>query len=393
MARNAKDISPAAEGRLGKLSLKRKIAFSLLPVATLLLLAEGGLRLARFEYVEPPNFGLVMAFERQVWSAETIPDTDVLYRFRPADGHPEPDDRGFVPLHEFQINSRGYRGEEFTEKKSDPDAIRLLSYGDSVMFGVMLPIESTIPERLEKAMVDRGAPVESLIMALPSYTSTQNLWDWEARGLKYDADVLLLELASWNDFSAPQEPHTDREKREMLRAETTRRESWWHQHVRLVQAIDHWSDKRVRRAERQRPKLDPLKPWWEDAYANPELTRRVPLDEFKQNVQVFLSQAKERGLGVVIVVPALPSSTWTKLGHIVRPYHDYLRSIPTSDLVAVVDLQPAIDAAGGDVLFNDFCHYTASGTKAAADAIADSLEAVLHARRRVRRERRARGEE
>jgi lysophospholipase L1-like esterase len=388
-AASAADSSAQTEARLAQLSWKTKLAFSLLP-ALLLLLALGGvelfLRHKGFRYSAPPEFGLVWANESDVWDARVHIDRNTLYRFAPRDDRTEKEATEIIGLYDFRINEKGYRGEDFPEKKSDPNSARILFYGDSVIFGVCAPERLTIPALLGEKLRERGLNVETLNLALPSYTSAQNLWDFEARGLGYDPDIIVLHLGSWNDLSAPLNSKTDFEVRRDFRRLVSRRESWLRK-FRLVQALDHWADHRYREKLDRRPPVPQLGDWVL-RYSGESLPRRAPLEDLKKITQRFLDLAEERHLGVLILIPAEPDRTWKYLDHALQPRHDYLRSLPQSDRVKVVKLQPIVDAAGRESCFFDFCHYTVSGSRSVAEGLAEPLaELVRNVRPRAVQER------
>jgi lysophospholipase L1-like esterase len=361
-------------------------AGGLFVVALLALVgAEIILRVSGFYYSPPLGAGRVTAFEAEYWRDFTEPDLDILYRFKPVDNRGPVNEFGLEPGHSARINDRGYRGENFSDKKSDPDATRVLIYADSIFFGVQVPEEKTIPALLEKGLNERGLNVEVLSLSLPSYTSAQNVWDFETGGDRLDGDVLIVQFGSWNDTAAPPNRKTDAEVREELLA-MGHEPSLLFQNSRLVQFIQYQLDKlALKSLKSSRPKVSDQGHWLY-RYQEPGLTRRVPLADFKANVQRFLSLAKERDMPVLVVIAALPSHSREVLKEVVPPYKSYLRNLPESEDVQVLDLQPIIDAAGGDALFMDFCHLLPAGCAAVAEGIEDAAAELVKRGRKAGRE-------
>lgn len=119
--------------------------------------------------------------------------------FRP---HPyliyEPNILNF-PEH-FQMNSKGFREGEFSDKK-DPDEIRYILVGDSSSFGHGVSEQERFSYILEKKLCEHyGQKIRILNCAYPGYSSfmARNLYDKKLKN--YNADGIIISFN--NDINA-----------------------------------------------------------------------------------------------------------------------------------------------------------------------------------------------
>lgn len=101
-----------------------------------------------------------------------------------------------------RINSHGYRDLERTLEKP-PGTWRIAVLGDSVTFGWGVRLEDVFTQRIEKRFNQRPDryTYEVLNFGVPAYNTAQEVADFEAHGLAYDPDVVLLIFVD-NDFAA-----------------------------------------------------------------------------------------------------------------------------------------------------------------------------------------------
>lgn len=89
------------------------------------------------------------------------------------------------------INSHGYRGKEFNEKKP-AGMIRIMAIGDSFTFGVGSTDDETFAALIEKGIIDKGVRVE-VINAGVGHASTVRHWDnLQKIHLQYKPDMVVL---------------------------------------------------------------------------------------------------------------------------------------------------------------------------------------------------------
>jgi len=360
-------------------SLVKLTLFSLLPVVILLVAAEIYLTVIGFRFVPDQRKTVVMAEATAVWDGFTTEDPDLLYRFAPRAGEDIAlNELGLLPLHAIGINSLGYRGAEFPAHKQDKGTVRILCYGDSVTFGVSLMEGETIPARLQQLLTAAGKNVEVLNMALPSYTSTQNVWDWEKYGKDYEPDIVVLHWSCWNDFHGGSNQMSDRDVRDERRRHDALKGLVTK--ARLGQFLLSVAETRagkIRRREYERARSEQSAAHMD----HPADIRRVTLEELRGNRDRFLHEIVESGIDVVVVVPAEPSKTRHEWGTIYGAYHDILRAVPVNEHTRMIDLQPAALEAGDDKLFYDFCHYNQKGAMTVAQLWAPVMMELIEHRR------------
>jgi lysophospholipase L1-like esterase len=102
---------------------------------------------------------------------------------------------------QVRINGHGYRDRERTLEKP-AGTWRIAALGDSVTFGWGVPQGQVFTNRMEQRLNQRedGHRYEVLNFGVPSYNTGQEVADFEAHGLAFDPDVVLIILVD-NDFS------------------------------------------------------------------------------------------------------------------------------------------------------------------------------------------------
>lgn len=102
---------------------------------------------------------------------------------------------------QIRINSHGYRDPKRTLEKP-VGTWRIAALGDSVTFGWGVPLEQVFTRKMEQRLNQRSGhyKYEVLNFGVPAYNTGQEVAAFEARGLAFDPDVVLLIIVS-NDFS------------------------------------------------------------------------------------------------------------------------------------------------------------------------------------------------
>lgn len=102
----------------------------------------------------------------------------------------------------LRTNALGMRDREYPAEKP-PGSFRILALGDSVTFGVQVPVADTWENQLERALGSRGPPGESfevLNLGVPGYNTEQSWLRYQRRGAQLGADLVLLQWGS-NDLT------------------------------------------------------------------------------------------------------------------------------------------------------------------------------------------------
>lgn len=99
---------------------------------------------------------------------------------------------------EVSINARGYRGHMGNPVKFD--GFRVIAIGDSITFGNNLPVESTYSYQLDKLLNEWFSIHEVLNFGVGGYDILQDVSLFEARGLIYKPDLVVVGFCL-NDIS------------------------------------------------------------------------------------------------------------------------------------------------------------------------------------------------
>lgn len=165
------------------LSLRKKLLFSLVPLVVLLLVVEGGLRLAGFERRSSVE---AMQFSFSVEGFNADARVPILERNDQVFWRPRPLVRGH--------NSHGTFGPEFSEAKPD-GTLRFVCLGDSCTHYGPIPY----PERWQKLLQARAErPCEVINAGVIGYTSFQGLRRLESDVSRWSPDVITVYFG-WND--------------------------------------------------------------------------------------------------------------------------------------------------------------------------------------------------
>ena len=258
------------------LSLRKKIAFSILVVVGVFAFLEFGLRVARVG--EPPAVG-VMRFgydtgipifdsdgiEREGEPFQDFPlfEADLLLFWKPIANTPFTGDEGLrLPAPE--------------SKEKEPGVYRIGIIGDSCSFLG----EEVYPSRFVRLAEEAtGRKIEVVNASCPGYTSLQgrrrlrDVWPW-------DPDLIVV-YAGWNDHWKSLNGQTDREliERQLL---SDKAKSWMGK-SRLM-----WSLYSLR------VKLAPPVPTNQSPV-------RVPPNDYRENLRQILGEAEQRGCKVVFI--------------------------------------------------------------------------------------------
>jgi lysophospholipase L1-like esterase len=166
-----------------------------------------------------------------------------------------------------------------------PRDLRIACVGDSCTFGAHVRYGETWGVLLERALQAKlpGRRVDSVLAALPGYSTHQNRLVYERHVAPLAPDLTVLYVGGWND-QVPAVGLSDRQRSE-------RAASWrWSLRLgRLLAMALGPSD--ATRAALQRGEAP--------------FGRRVPLDDYRANVRALVALARGAGSAVLFVVPPL----------------------------------------------------------------------------------------
>ena len=184
-------------GRLGRIAKRRRVLSGLvisgIAVAILVVAVEAAGYFWERKTAEGP-LGWTLVASRRL-DLEPHGDLDSpFYLFEPGIEYTWEG----IPV---RINSRGLRTDEFQVPKP-PDTYRILNLGDSVAFGWAVRIEDTYGKLIEKQLNAEGGDIrfEVINAGIPTWNLESELDFLLADGLKYEPDLVLLDLTIVNDI-------------------------------------------------------------------------------------------------------------------------------------------------------------------------------------------------
>lgn len=277
----------------------------------------------------------------------------------PMDSHPtrgwQLQDKASSVGVQFQLGAHGLRRVPLTGAPH-----RILTTGDSSIFGHGLRDADTLHMQLHAALKNRGQHVDVLTAGVPGYTSAQTLDQMERFGWGLNPDVLVIgNLWSDSDYESAADP------------------DWQHgppqsplkRHSRALQMLEVTLGSGPKQVD------------WITA-AGPEGARRVSLSDYAQNLEHLIRGARERDIRVLMLLPCnrelASGSTVPPKGWPWTVYFERARSTSQRLGVAQVEGCAVAQAKGltGDQAFLDEMHPTAALNQAYAQAIADKLTAL-----------------
>ena len=104
----------------------------------------------------------------------------------------------------YHVNSKGYRGDEFTWSKAQ-GVLRILVYGGSAAFDIYQGEGQDWPARVERILVERGVAAEVINAGIPGHASFDSVGRLLAEGHRLDPDFVLFYHA-WNDLKYFHDP-------------------------------------------------------------------------------------------------------------------------------------------------------------------------------------------
>lgn len=308
---NAPVAAPARRPSLARRSLAVLVA-----IVACLALVEIGLRLLGI-----PRAASRVDFVNPEWrdQAHFPRDPDTFWRLAP-------DDEVFAP-----VNGLGLFGAEPDPQKSDRH-FRIAIVGGSPAIASKVDFDDGFAMQLERATQDEapGARVETLIAAVPGFSTFQSLRLWQRVGPAFAPDLVVLYCGAdadyWPAVTAPD-------------AELARQPSdpspW--QLARLARAL-FGAGTPASATEHQATR----------AADDGSRRRRVPLPEFVANVQALIAAAASAGAEVCVVIPALSPDLEKRLP-VVLEYRNAMRQAAQARQAYTLDAAGLITAYQGSM--------------------------------------------
>lgn len=314
----------------------RRLLFSLLPLALLLGLAEGGARL-----VGPPG-------EPPAGEDYQMPVHPTrLWAPRPGATMGQGD-------RAIHINAQGLR-----ELPLSGAPLRILTLGDSNIFGHDLADADTLQLRLREALAARGVQADVLCGGVPGYSSEQSRALLDELGWSLQPDLILIaNLLS----DSTHEHFQDRAWMRQLQAPPSRVDA-------LLRASLAWSW--LRHALVHESRIERRIRWIREP--NLRAAERVSPGEYEENLRGMLADAAARGVGGILFQLA---TTDRYAGRPDAPeYVAIQRQVAADTGVPIVDAVDVLNAAklAPERAFIDPVHASGEANGRYGEAIAEAL--------------------
>ena len=346
-----------------RLPFHRRVLFLAVPFVaffSLLAFVELAVR-STLPYVSALDF-LVTAPRQQAQSVDRahfrIYEGDPLLFWRPM-----PNLRGAVwDATRVTTNAQGLRYDHDLARKP-PGTFRIVCLGDSVTFGFRVPRVylrhprenpewAAYPVLLERWLraANPGRSIEVVPLATPGYSSYQGL-AWLRRDIGWLRPDVVTACFGWNDMDS-----ADRVDAEAMKADwlsVTRRRI-----VSRSQALIHltrWL------ASRGAPRVAP-----------PETARRVPREQYVDNLLAVARLARSRGAAAVLIGPVYRDRVaHPPEGDVIAGYRDALRAAAREQGIPYVEVPELTEAAypGNARLFEEHIHPNHRGQRVLAAAL------------------------
>ncbi len=317
----------------------RRLAFSLAPLALALLAIEGAARLI-WRAPEADRGAALVPHPTRMWG---LGAGRIL---------------AYGAAH--TVDSSGLRA---VAARGAP--LRVLTLGDSSIYGHGLADEDTLHAELAAALAGRGIDADVLCGGIPGYSTEQTLRLMDEVGWDLDPDLLVVG-SLWSDSNFDQ--FVDREWLAALDAPTMQLD------LRLRRYSVAWRWLRERGGGGGGAFL-PVG-WIRAPEPVQEGRRRVPLADYAANLDRLLMEGAERGVGAIALAPCNRirlNDLYTRL--VWDPYFEALEAVADHRGVPLVDAGEALRDAllTTDAAFLDEMHPTAAANRVYADALAAAL--------------------
>ena len=299
-------------------------------------------------------------------------------------------EEGFENVVQWEINSHGYRGPDFSWEKP-ADTTRIIIYGGSFVFDIRTAGDMDWPRQAEKILKHRGHQIEIINAGISGHMSFDSLGRFFTEGHRLNPDYAVI-CNKWNDLKyflsseplsrqiGPLNPQTD--PRHVYSGTMDR---WLCNLSQIYCRLRNWNYERK------------LPPQYVDRPNHDNFTNKTTdaaLRQYQLHFEMFVDAARRLGVKPILMTqPLLITRDNTKEARDTIEYekvqlsHERLcEAMELADervrKVAVSSEVPLIDAstsrvAGELKYFTDHVHLTREGSLEFAQVVADELEKLL----------------
>ncbi|MCE1245649.1 MAG: GDSL-type esterase/lipase family protein [Firmicutes bacterium] len=264
-----------------------------------------------------------------------------------------PNHRNYHYFDDTTVNSDkyGFRNDDFPVKKPQGQ-FRVMVVGDSSSHGFKVKENETYSVILESLLKKQHPDKDILVInaAVPGFTTTQGKLFFDEMGYKFEPDVVILSFN--NDSNPERQTDSSRIPEGMLRSV---RKILYQSLIFLELRKDYVNFQVARH-----PEIAVLNP-------GEKMTNRVPVGEFKQNIEAIKSKADKTGAKVITIqMPRV---------HPVPEYTEALRVVSEKTGCLYIDILSQWQNLPQKELFNpDELHPTAAGHKKIAESLFELFE-------------------
>ncbi len=261
----------------------------------------------------------------------------------------------------YSVDDDGFRA---SAVEAAADAPLILTLGDSSVFGHAVDDGEAIHDGMQASLAALGVSARVRTLAVPGYSTVQTLRVMDELGWALQPRVLVIG-SLWSDSTLDVVRDLD------LYA------AYAHPVARIELLLTNLSLFRVTR--RTLNGLRGLPAERTISWPQPGDTglRRVPVQDYAANMEFMVSQAQERGIGVVIL--ALASNAMTGRGRDssdpAYPYQDVQYRVADAHNLPYVDMVRVFRSSGMTLnqLYGDDLHPSGTGSTLLGQAIASAL--------------------
>lgn len=202
-------------------------------------------------------------------------------------------ENGELELSTVVINSKGFRGNEFFEKKTK-GTYRIIALGDSWTFGMTVDEQYVYPQKLE-SLLNADFPdkkTEVLNFGVMAFTSLQGLNLVKEKLVKFEPDLIIIAYNT-NDQRGPvagfkNDTHLLKSGKRLKMAENLVYYS------KVYELAIYYTNKYLKFKKPPKNKFEGDKPWWDFP------TRNTP-DEFRNNIKEIISTARKNNIDTLLL--------------------------------------------------------------------------------------------
>ncbi len=282
-----------------------------------------------------------------------------------------------------RINSLGYRGPEIGPK--EPGKTRILAMGDSTVFGLFFPENQSWPSLLQEKLQGDGIDAELINMGRVAASSDSTRFDLETYGDQLDPDAVVVSVGWYNDYQRYTE-NPELDDRTAIEQELFQKD-WETAHSPLMYSRIYRSLHGLGWKAREAEKNSIRQKWLKDgefqitAIDHP---RRVPIDQFEENLLTMCEWAKERDIPIFFTTPVVyplddngkyPENETTLT--IINAYADAIKKVSGECDGVLIDTRNALLNASEQTdptkIWIDYVHLWPTGNEIMADEIHEAI--------------------